>query len=106
MTDTEKDKLYQSQLNDVRIAAKGMEERKFIVIRLTPNYQITGINSKVKHKARLNYHELREKAESMEILLVGLDGDIKLRRSSLLTHQELFAIVDRMPMRRSEIENK
>ena len=104
MTDTEKNKLYQSQLNDVRTAASGMEERKFIVIRLTPNYQITGINSEVKHKARLDYNDLKEKAESFEILLVGLDGSIKLRKRSLLTHQELFTIVDRMPMRRSEIE--
>ncbi|WP_345165985.1 DUF4174 domain-containing protein [Algibacter aquimarinus] len=41
----------------------------------------------------------------MELLLIGLDGGIKLRQSKMLYCKDLFSVIDVMPMRKSEINN-
>ncbi len=38
-----------------------------------------------------------------EIILIGKDGGVKSRKTSLMTANELFAIIDGLPMRRSEV---
>ena len=59
----------------------------------------SGIVSNQLHKNILN-------SEShFEVLLIGLDGTEKLRKNTLLKRHDLFAIIDRMPMRKSEIRN-
>jgi hypothetical protein len=42
-------------------------------------------------------------ADEFRITLVGKDGGTKLTRSTILPAQELFAIIDAMPMRRDEM---
>ena len=106
LADTEKDPRCQLQLRDLKTDLKGMEERKFVVIILTPNYQITGINSEKAHRPDISYQDLATKKEDFEILLIGLDGGIKLRQNEPLSYQELFNRVDQMPMRRQEIEKR
>ena len=45
-------------------------------------------------------------ATKFEITLFGKDGGTKLSRSTLLEPEELFAIIDAMPMRRDEIRTR
>ena len=40
---------------------------------------------------------------AFEVILIGLDGGEKLRQTKVLETDKLFAIIDGMPMRRSEI---
>lgn len=40
------------------------------------------------------------------ILLIGLDGSVKVERDEPLDLKTLFAIIDGMPMRQSEIDRK
>jgi hypothetical protein len=42
--------------------------------------------------------------EGFEVLLVGKDGGVKLRRDTPLSAETLFATIDRMPMRRREMQ--
>ena len=44
--------------------------------------------------------ELAPKSEA--VLLIGLDGEVKLRQSHVATNEQLFGFVDAMPMRRAE----
>ena len=104
LTDSKDSQSYQLQLKDLKTDLQGLKERKILVITLTPNYQITGIDNEIKQKAALSYKELKKEADGFEVILIGLDGYVKLQQSKLLTHQELFAQIDRMPMRRDEIE--
>ena len=106
LTDSQDSELYQLQLKDLKTDLPGLEERKILVITLTPNYQITGIDNEIKKKAALNYSKLKKETDGFEVILVGLDGYSKLRQSKLLSHQELFAQIDRMPMRRDEMRRK
>jgi hypothetical protein len=40
-----------------------------------------------------------------EIILIGLDGSIKLKQTELLLTKDLFNIIDAMPIRKSELKN-
>ncbi len=43
--------------------------------------------------------------KSFQVVLIGLDGGVKLKQSKVLTKQDLFNTIDAMPMRSSEIKN-
>ena len=45
-------------------------------------------------------------AKAFSVVLIGKDAQEKLRRTSPLAPNELFAIVDAMPMRQAEMRNK
>ena len=40
-----------------------------------------------------------------KLVLVGKDGGVKLEQDAVLAPEELFAVIDRMPMRRNEMRN-
>ena len=44
--------------------------------------------------------------KSFSVVLIGKDGGEKLRRATPLSPDELFAIVDAMPMRRAEMRGQ
>lgn len=46
---------------------------------------------------------LRLDQDSFNVVLVGLDGTVKLRQSSPLSNRQLFSMIDAMPMRREEL---
>ena len=41
--------------------------------------------------------------DSFSVVLVGLDGTVKLRQSSPISNRQLFSLIDAMPMRREEL---
>lgn len=49
---------------------------------------------------------LKRDHAAFSILLIGLDGGIKLRQNTPITREDLFALIDGMPMRRAEIRSK
>lgn len=51
------------------------------------------------------YVEMLEEDAAFEILLIGLDGGVKMRKTSTVTPQKLYDTIDSMPMRRSELRN-
>jgi hypothetical protein len=41
---------------------------------------------------------------NFEVILIGKDGGVKKRKTELMSTDGLFAIVDAMPMRQSEMK--
>lgn len=104
LTDNESDVIYQKQLDDLKSVIPELDERKILVIRLTPDYQTEGLMNLTKKKPQLDYTRLKSAESNFEIILLGLDGYSKLQQSYFLPHQDLFNLIDRMPMRRYEID--
>ena len=50
--------------------------------------------------------QTRLDAKTFSVVLIGKDGGEKLRRTTPLTTEELFALVDAMPMRRADMHEK
>ena len=72
--------------------ASALRERDVLVQSLTPE------------TARRERRELGvEPGATFEVLLVGKDGGVKLRRDQPVVVSELTALIDTMPMRRAEM---
>ena len=52
------------------------------------------------------FKKFKKTKNGFEIILIGLDGGIKLRQNELLSTRKLFELIDGMPMRQAEIRNK
>lgn len=72
--------------------ADALRERDVVIQDITPE------------AARHERPELGVKSKAVfEVLLVGKDGDVKLRRETLVAVSEIIALIDTMPMRRNEM---
>lgn len=50
--------------------------------------------------------QIQFSTKSFSVVLIGKDGGEKLRRAIPLSPEELFAVVDAMPMRRAEMRGQ
>lgn len=78
-----------------------LDERKMVVISVSE-----GEASAVYGDApALDPADLRKhagiKSDGFQVVLVGMDGGIKLRSENVVSDVELFDLIDRMPMRRA-----
>jgi len=88
--DSEKDPRFQRQVSNLSSRPDDMTERDVVILLDTdPN-----ANSALRKKFR---------PRDFQILLIGKDGQIKLRRPHPITAEDLNRQIDRMPMRRREM---
>lgn len=77
-----------------------LEERKLVRYSVFPE-------SYILNKKRMNSSTLFQKyingKETFAVVLIGLDGAVKLAQSKPINVQDLFRVIDSMPMRQSEI---
>lgn len=106
LTDDTDNAIYKKQIKEFRINKNGLEERKLIVYNIKKdNYKI-GLTENIDWQNSTKLYKAYKKTNTtFEILLIGLDGDMKLRKNTFLNCKDLFSIIDVMPMRKSEINN-
>jgi len=98
---------YTAQIEAFNINSQEFNERKLIIYKVLPNkYKVENSedNSWVSDSRLYTLYNSNDK--DFKIILIGLDGHIKIEQSELLTTKDLFATIDSMPMRRSELRNK
>lgn len=103
---------YQEQRKEFKNSLEELIDRKFVFYIVTGDdfelidYENVALNKSGKISGKLSETILSEK-ENFEVVLIGLDGGIKLRQTEILIKEDLFKIIDSMPMRRDElIRNK
>jgi hypothetical protein len=84
--------LVQQQLHLLHRSPNDVNERK---LKIT-----------VVEKENSLYKKYNVKTAQFTVILIGKDGTEKHRTNTLLQLQELFTIIDAMPMRRAEIGKK
>lgn len=99
-------KLFGDQVDELLKDEKGLIERRLKVYKITPTKYSFGLKDKNFIGSNIFYKEYKKTNTVFEIILIGLDGGIKLRKKGLLTIDELLSIIDRMPMRQAEIREK
>lgn len=103
--------VYQEQIKEFRDAAEELKVRKFVFYKITGDYfelmdfTNPASNESGKITGKPVGMTLTEK-ENFEVILIGLDGGVKLQQKDLLRKEDLFDIVDAMPMRRNELNRK
>jgi hypothetical protein len=100
-TDNEK---YRYQVEDFKNHLDGLNERKILVYHITQDGYKVGLSKEKWQKAKTDYSVYKKTVGQPEIILIGLDGGVKLRTNEFLSSQRLFAIIDVMPMRMQEIK--
>lgn len=103
-------KQLQGQRYQIKNAIDGMIERKFVLYTIIKedftftNYKDPTQNHTGKLHGKLA--KIVNDNKEFEVILIGLDGGVKLRQTTVLTKTKLFNKVDSMPMRSSELRRK
>lgn len=95
----------EDQMEEFQNKKAEMEERKLVVFQITPSEYRTLFPEKTAWKEQKDmYVELKKSASTYEVLLIGLDGGVKLRQDETLKSELLFKEIDSMPMRQAEMQ--
>ena len=98
---------FKKQLKEFRLQEEGMQERKILVYQIMPQQFLTGLKeSNMWQVTNTLFKKYKQKDAELEIILIGLDGGVKLRQTEFLSCEKLFTIIDGMPMRRAEMIRK
>lgn len=96
--------LYQRQLSEIEAMGDGFAERDlvlFSVFAADGQGPDVALSKEQVHFLRERYQASRE---DFVVILIGKDGGRKLRREgSVLEEQDLFPLIDSMPMRQREM---
>ena len=82
---------------------KGFKERKLVLIHALPEKHRTVIPNESEWQDSKLYQKMKKSKEAFEVILIGLDGGVKLRQQEVLETKKLFDLIDSMPMRQAEI---
>lgn len=97
---------FKTQINELKNHEVGLKERKLVVYQITKGrYKIGLMKSTNWQNSTYLYDRYKETEAAFEILLIGLDGGNKLRKTDFISNEALFRVIDVMPMRQSELED-
>lgn len=97
---------YQQQMNEFSSLEDELQDRDLILISVfdegcaTLDGQIISDSSADAIRSRLTPPK-----DDYSIFLIGKDGGVKLKQDEVLAPDELFRVIDRMPMRQREMRN-
>jgi hypothetical protein len=97
--------IFRKQLEALNSDKSGLAERKLLIYKILPENQKTPNKDStwIYNSELYNYYSKKE--ETFKVILIGLDGGIKKTQNSIVNLEDLYATIDGMPMRRSEIKS-
>lgn len=97
----------QEQIGGIEANREAAIERKIGVIQITSKGAKSLFNSPAQSfKLADTYQNKRSKDTDFEAILIGLDGTVKLQKKRAIPIDELFNLIDSMPMRQQEIQRQ
>jgi hypothetical protein len=104
ISDSEKDLVFQKQLKGLEQKQIELENRNLVVYQITAEAFKTGFKSQEEWVKSTNlFDSFNPRRKPFKIILIGLDGRIKLEQFEFLSIENLFNTIDSMPMRRAEL---
>lgn len=97
--------LLSDQLEVFKQNQAGLEERKLVIYQATPDAHKLGMHNDQWSKDGTLYTQHKLSTEPFEVILIGLDGHVKKRQAQIFTTEQLFPLIDEMPMRQIELRN-
>ncbi len=98
---------YQRQRQLLDEARAGVADRDLVIYRL---FEDSGVDPRGKSLPEASVRSLRRiyqpSDDGFTFILIGKDGTEKLRETALVSMEQLFGLIDRMPMRREEMRRK
>ena len=95
---------YKNQIKELQACKSGLLDRKLIIYQITKTAYMIGLSETSKwQKSSQVYKEYQKANAPFQVILIGLDGGIKLRETDFISCEALFRVIDVMPMRKSEL---
>lgn len=104
-SDDKSSELLKKQVETLSKERQGLQERKLKIYHFSNQSYIEDFSPNWKPSDIKTRKYFKEK-ENFKIVLIGLDGGIKLKQKEIISTQKLFTIIDGMPMRRAELNSK
>ncbi len=82
--------------------ASGWADRQLLLLTIADG-TLTGAGPGSAGQGGQILRRLGLSQERFSIVLIGLDGTVKMRRERPVTNQALYSLIDAMPMRREEL---
>jgi len=95
--------IFKKQLVELRLNQEKLTERQLVIYQVKPDAYRKGLMKEVWQKGDDLYRKFNEKPSAYRVILLGLDGGEKLNQTDFLIVNDLFALIDGMPMRKAEI---
>lgn len=104
-TDSTNSEKFEAQRKELIAGMKGFEERKLVLLHSTPTKlrKCLPVDSEWMDDTGI-HNQMLDKEADFEVILIGLDGGVKLRQKEILESTHLFSIIDSMPMRQAELK--
>ena len=83
---------------------KELKERKLVVYQILPTLFNFNFDESWQTTSKY-YRKFNADKTKFKVILIGLDGGIKLEQKQVLSKEKLFSLIDGMPMRKREIRN-
>ena len=97
---------YQRQMNEFSSLGDELLDRDLILISIFDDGCATLGNRIISDSSAADIRkQLSPTAEEYSVFLIGKDGGVKLKQDKFLAPDELFSVIDRMPMRRREMRD-
>lgn len=106
LTNDENAEKYQKQLAVFQSDKAGLKDRKLVIGKVMPKQYCLGLDKSNWVQSPELYRDFHSKNTDFEVILIGLDGGVKLRQNEILNLEKLFATIDVMPMRQAELKNR
>ena len=104
---SESDASFQLQKQGLASSAEGVVDRDLVILEIMEQAQSRAGNQLLSEKS---VQAIRKSFEAhvrtFQVLLIGKDGGVKLRSSEPVSMKDLFGLIDSMPMRQQEMDNK
>lgn len=102
--DSDQNQDFTEQWQDLQADKAGLKDRDLVVYRIfNQTIKDPKLNEAKAKQLSQRYHS---DAYSFKVILIGKDGGVKAQQNKPIPKDELFALIDGMPMRRAEIRRK
>lgn len=93
-----------AQMTILKADIAGCNERKLVVYQANSKGYISGFQNEILVLDKGALFGFFGNQKESTTMLIGLDGGIKLKQSKLVQLEEIFGLIDQMPMRNSELK--
>ena len=98
--------LYRQQVDLLRADQPGLDDRNLLIFSVLSDRVVSQKAIERADRAAELRERYRVDENSFTFVLIGKDGSEKMRSDTLVTRDELHALIDAMPMRREEMRKE
>lgn len=110
VSQTEESEAFQTQIKELNQLGDELADRKIVIYQVLPTqYKISNYQDNTHHdwiSSTALFDKFNNESKVFKAILIGLDGDVKIETSEIITASELFSTIDSMPMRQTELRDQ